>query len=453
MSTADVFVLDAVRTPFGRYGGALAGVRPDDLAAHACARSVERARARPGADRRRVFGDANGAGEDNRNVARMAVLLAGLPTSVPGVTVNRLCGSSLDAAMRRAGRSRPATRRCAGRRRGVDEPRAVGACSSRSALPARARDAALDHARLADGQPGDARAVDDLARREHREAGRHLRDQRARRRTSSRCAATGSPARRGSAASTTTGGRPGARRPSSTATRASGRHVGGEAGEAQAGVPPDGRDGHRRQRVAAQRRRGRAADRRPRRRRRRPARAAGADRRGGTFAVDPDVFGIGPVEAANRALARAGIGWEDVGRGRAQRGVRGAVARLPGRVAGARPGAREPERRRDRDRAPARRSGVRILGTLAHELRRRGGGWGVAAICIGVGQGLAVAGWHGARIVPTAATTTRPAAGLARVQVDRAAAASSRWCCSPSGDRGDRAAARRRAAAARTTTT
>src|SRR3712207_2225008 len=97
---AEAYVYDAVRTPFGRYGGALAGVRPDDLAAHVVRELVGRS---PELDPARidelVFGDANQAGEDNRNVARMAALLAGLPTSLPGTTINRLCGSSLDAAM------------------------------------------------------------------------------------------------------------------------------------------------------------------------------------------------------------------------------------------------------------------------------------------------------------------------------------------------------------------
>jgi 3-oxoadipyl-CoA thiolase len=93
----EVWVVDAVRTPIGRYGGALASVRPDDLAAVALRSIVVRAGI-PGQTIDDVyFGDANGAGEDNRNVARMAVLLAGLPVEVPGVTVNRLCGSSLQA--------------------------------------------------------------------------------------------------------------------------------------------------------------------------------------------------------------------------------------------------------------------------------------------------------------------------------------------------------------------
>lgn len=94
------FVYTAVRTPFGRFNGALAGVRPDDLGADVIEALLAKA---PGLDRAAidevVWGNANGAGEENRNVGRMAALLAGLPTSVPGNTVNRLCGSSLDAAM------------------------------------------------------------------------------------------------------------------------------------------------------------------------------------------------------------------------------------------------------------------------------------------------------------------------------------------------------------------
>src|SRR5262245_37865165 len=97
---SEAYVLDAVRVPFGRYGGALAGVRPDDLAAHVVKGIVARAPdLDPGYLDDVLFGNANGAGEDNRDVARMAVLLAGLPTSIPGATVNRLCGSSLEAAM------------------------------------------------------------------------------------------------------------------------------------------------------------------------------------------------------------------------------------------------------------------------------------------------------------------------------------------------------------------
>src|SRR6266403_2899180 len=94
----DAYICDAIRTPFGRYGGALAGVRADDLAAIPISALMSRnARADWGALDDVIFGCANQAGEDNRNVARMALLLAGLPKEVPGSTVNRLCGSSMDA--------------------------------------------------------------------------------------------------------------------------------------------------------------------------------------------------------------------------------------------------------------------------------------------------------------------------------------------------------------------
>jgi 3-oxoadipyl-CoA thiolase len=93
----DAYVLDAIRTPMGAYRGALSGVRPDDMAAHAIRAVVERT----GVDPERIvdvyFGAANQSGEDNRDVARMAALLAGLPHSVPGATVNRLCASGLEA--------------------------------------------------------------------------------------------------------------------------------------------------------------------------------------------------------------------------------------------------------------------------------------------------------------------------------------------------------------------
>ena len=93
----DALVLGYVRTPFGRYGGALSAIRPDDLAAHVIRAVIDRTDLRDDAIDEVVFGASNQAGEDNRNVGRMALLLAGLPESVPGVTVNRLCGSGLEA--------------------------------------------------------------------------------------------------------------------------------------------------------------------------------------------------------------------------------------------------------------------------------------------------------------------------------------------------------------------
>ncbi len=93
----DAWIVSALRTPIGRYGGALRSVRPDDLAALVIAAAVERARVDPAEVDDVVLGNANGAGEDNRNVARMAALLAGFPVSVAGQTINRLCGSGLQA--------------------------------------------------------------------------------------------------------------------------------------------------------------------------------------------------------------------------------------------------------------------------------------------------------------------------------------------------------------------
>src|SRR5256885_4509527 len=93
-------IVDAVRTPVGRYGGALKDVRPDDLAALVIRPLVERNALDPALVEDVILGCANGAGEDNRNMARMAVLLAGLPVTVGGLTVNRLCGSGLDAINR-----------------------------------------------------------------------------------------------------------------------------------------------------------------------------------------------------------------------------------------------------------------------------------------------------------------------------------------------------------------
>ncbi len=95
---AEAFICAGVRTPIGRYGGALSPVRPDDLAAHVIKKTVDAAPGLPADAIDDVyFGCANQAGEDNRNVARMAALLAGLPETVPGATINRLCGSGLDA--------------------------------------------------------------------------------------------------------------------------------------------------------------------------------------------------------------------------------------------------------------------------------------------------------------------------------------------------------------------
>src|SRR5689334_167008 len=95
----EAWIVDAVRTPIGRYGGALATVRPDDLAALVIKAIVERTGIDPAVIEDVILGCANQAGEDNRNVARMSALLAGLPVEVAGQTVNRLCGSGLQAVV------------------------------------------------------------------------------------------------------------------------------------------------------------------------------------------------------------------------------------------------------------------------------------------------------------------------------------------------------------------
>ncbi|MFY7998703.1 MAG: 3-oxoadipyl-CoA thiolase, partial [Candidatus Kapaibacteriota bacterium] len=95
----NVYLIEPLRTPVGKYGGVFASVRPDDLAAHVIAQLVERTAIPPSAIDDVILGCSNQAGEDNRNVARIAALLAGLPETVPGVTVNRLCASSLEAVI------------------------------------------------------------------------------------------------------------------------------------------------------------------------------------------------------------------------------------------------------------------------------------------------------------------------------------------------------------------
>lgn len=98
----NVFLIEPIRTPVGRYGGILSGSRPDDLAAHLIKALIERTSIPPAAIDDIILGCANQAGEDNRNIARMSLLLAGLPETVPGVTVNRLCASSLEAIIQGA---------------------------------------------------------------------------------------------------------------------------------------------------------------------------------------------------------------------------------------------------------------------------------------------------------------------------------------------------------------
>ncbi|WP_284988496.1 thiolase family protein [Arthrobacter sp. efr-133-TYG-120] len=389
------YVYDAVRTPFGKFGSGLAGVRPDDLAAHVVREAVKRA---PALDVERidevVFGNANGAGEENRNIARMATLLAGLPTSIPGTTVNRLCGSSLDAAiiasrqinagdaelvlvggaesMSRAPWVLPKTSKPypAG-----DMTLASTTLGWRLENPAMPKDwtISLGEAteRLREKYGVTRERQDEFAAASHNLAaaawdegfydqlvtqvpGTELvRDEGIRAgSTAEKLAGLKTvfrPEAGGPEGGTVTAGNA-----SPLSDGASAAWIGSESAAGLLGLEP-------------------------------LARIAGR----GAHGNDPQFFGSAPVEAANKALAKAGIGWEQVGAVELNEAFAAQslacidawgidpsiVNRHGGAIAMGHPlGA----------------SGTRILGTLARSLQASGERWGVAAICIGVGQGLAV---------------------------------------------------------------
>jgi acetyl-CoA acetyltransferase family protein len=388
--TEDVFVLDAVRTPIGRHGGALAGVRPDDLAATVIAELIGRT---PGLDPAAVgdviFGDGNGAGEDNRNLARMALLLAGVPPSVPGTTVNRLCGSGLEAVI-------AASRAIAV---GDHSVCVAGGVESMSRAPwvmlkpergyARTNETLFsttlgwrmvnphmpsewtislgEGAELLAAKYSISREEQDaFALRSHRQAaaawdaGRYEGEV---------VAVPGNDLRRDESVRADTSIEALAKlRP---AFRADGTVTAGNASPLNDGAAAV---------LLADAEGARRAGREP------LARIVAR----GVSAVEPPLYGIGPVAAANQALHRAGIGWQDL-----------AVVELNEAFAAQSLACLrewpdlDPEKVNPNGGAiaighPIGCSGARIIGSLAHELRRRGGGYGMAAICIGVGQGLAV---------------------------------------------------------------
>jgi acetyl-CoA acyltransferase len=389
MSTApQAYLYDAVRTPFGRFGGALATTRPDDLAAATLKAVVERTGLDPAAVDEVVLGNANGAGEENRNVARMAALLAGLPVSVPGTTVNRLCGSSLDAAM--VGSRTIET--------GDADIVLTGGVESMTRAPwvlpkphraFPAGDAELVSTTLgwrmvnpqmpeewtvslgeANEQLQEIYGVsrerqDEFAARSHHrahaawESGFYadlvipvpgtdlLRDEGIRPNSTTETLAALKPSFRKDGTITAGNASP-------LSDGASAVLLGSAAAADRVGRDPI-------------------------------ARIAGR----GTHAVEPHRFGYAPVEAANKALARAGIGWSDVGAIELNEAfaVQSLVCLDAWKV--------DPEIVNSRGGAialghPLGASGGRILGTLAATMRADGHRWGVAAICIGVGQGLAV---------------------------------------------------------------
>ncbi len=383
------FVYAAVRTPFGRFGGALGGVRPDDLAAAALTGVLAAA---PDLDPSAVddvaWGCANGAGEDNRNVGRMAVLLAGLPTSVPASTVNRLCGSSLDAAMLgsrsietgdaevvvaggvesmtrapwvlpKPSRGFPAGNvtavsttlgwRLVNDRMPAEWTASLGECNEqlqeRFSISRERQDAFAARSHNLAHEAWEAGFYDDLVVPVD---GVDLpRDEGIRAGSTVEGLAGLKPAFRANGTIT-----PGNASPLNDG--ASAVLLGSESAAARIGRTP-------------------------------LARVAGR----GVHALDPQAFGFAPVEAAERALARAGISWADVG------AVELNEAFAVQSIACVDAWGVDPEIVNARGGAiaighPLGASGGRILGTLAHRLVENQERWGVAAICIGVGQALAV---------------------------------------------------------------
>jgi len=386
----EVYLLDAVRTPIGRHGGALAGVRPDDLAAHVVRSLLDRA---PELDPARIddvlFGDANGAGEDNRDVARMAGLLAGLPTSVPGATVNRLCGSGLEAAIagNRAVAVGDASLVIAGGGESMSRAPWVLLKPGKGypAGPETLHSTTLGWRMVNPAMPAEwtvslGEATEQLAAKYG--ISRDAQDAFALASHHKADAAWGAGAFSAEvvAVADVALDRDESIRPDSTlAGLAKLKPAFRPDGTITAGNASPLNDGAAALLIGD---------------------AAGAERSGrtplarivsrGVAAVEPQYFGIGPVAAAEQALSRAGLSWGDIELVELNEAFAAqSLACL----------AEWPELDPDRVNVhggaiaighPLGCSGARILGHLAHALQARGGGYGLAAICIGVGQGLAV---------------------------------------------------------------
>lgn len=386
--------MDAVRTPIGRHGGSLSGVRPDDLAAVALRALLDRTGIDPALVDDVILGNANQAGEDNRNVARMASLLAGLPITVPGQTVNRLCGSGLQA-VNSAFQAVLA---------GEGEVFIAGGVESMSRAPyvqlkpdsafprgaPEVADSVLgwrfvnprmpNHWTISLGETAevvaerygiDREAQDRFALESQRRAGAA--------RESGRFAdeliPVEVPQRRGEPIVVKEDEHP---RPDVTLEKlAALRPVFREGGTVTAGNSSGLNDGASALLVVESNR----------------ARALGLEPLArivstAVAGVEPDLMGIGPVPAVRKALDRAGVGHGEI------KLVELNEAFAAQSVACVRELEFDPELVNVNGGAialghPLGCSGARILTTLVHELRRRGGGHGVASMCIGVGQGIA----------------------------------------------------------------
>ena len=379
-------VLSAVRTPVGRYGGALSGIRPDDLAALAVAAAVERAGAPAGEIEDVYLGCANQAGEDNRNVARMAALLAGLPESVAGVTVNRLCASGLAAVVSACHAV------CAGDgdlfvAGGVESmSRAPLAMAKPDSAFPRGNQVAYDttlgwrfpNPRMEEmfplesmGETGENVAERWQISREDQDAFALASQQRW---------AQASEAGRFDDELVAVGdvGRDEHPRPDTSAERlAQLKPAFRSGGTVTAGNASGINDGAAALVIGSEER----------------ARDLGVEPLGSFVAsavagVDPRVMGIGPVPAVQKLLARAGVAVADldlVELNEAFASQSLAVVRELGL---------DPKRVNVNGGAiaighPLGMSGARLVVTLLHELRRRNGRYGLATLCIGVGQGQA----------------------------------------------------------------
>ena len=381
------YVYDAVRTPFGRAGGALSGIRPDDLAAVVMKAAAERTGLDPARIDDVIFGDANQAGEDNRNVARFGALLAGFPSSVSGVTVNRLCGSAVEAVIQgsRAIESGDAEIILAG---GVESmsrapfvveksPKPWPAVGNQTMWNTSIGWRMTNPALREDWTISNGASAEKLA--EIYEISREAQDAFTLRSHQLAAAAWDAGVYDGEIVQV-----PGAelvrdegiRADTSLEKLAGLRPLFAKNGSVTAGNASSINDGASAVLLGAEG----ALDIDP------LARITGR----GVFGNDPDVFGIAPVEAANRALARAGRTWADVdfvelNEAFASQSL--ACLKLWPEL--------DPDKLNIHGGAiaighPLGASGGRIIGHAAHELKRRGGGVAVAAICIGVGQGLAV---------------------------------------------------------------
>jgi len=388
-------ILDALRTPIGRYGGVLAPVRPDDLAARVLAAAAERNHLDPSTVDEVYMGCTNQAGEDNRNVARMASLIAGLPQEVPGVTVNRLCASGLEAVIQAARQIRL----------GEAELVLAGGVESMSRAPLvmlkPERGFPRGNAELVDTTIGWRFVNPSLAERYSTESmgetaenvaeryGVSREDQDAYALESHRRASAAAEAGRFDAEIVTVDvpqpkGDPVAihsdegPRPDTTLERlAALRPIFRDGGTVTAGNASQINDGGACVVIASEER-ARELGRAP------LARIVSSASAG----VDPAVMGIGPVPSTRKALERAGVEPRDVDVVELNEAFASQVL------------ASMRELGLDHDRLnvnggaialghPLGCSGTRLIGTLAHELRRRGARYGVATMCIGVGQGLA----------------------------------------------------------------